>query len=131
MTNLFTLSFWFASGAIPLSAPFKWLLLAMTGVFLVITIILGVIKSKKSPYRGLLISLYSFCLTNSIIGLLLSFFHWQEVVFFTARYWLLLWVLAMLLWLIFILTKIKQIPKAREELQQEKQFNKYIPTKKK
>jgi len=64
---------------------------------------------------------------SAIISLILLFFNHERISFFSARFWFLVWGIEMIIWLVFIIKKLKEIPKLREQLVKEKEYNKYIP----
>lgn len=78
-------------------------------------------------YSSFWSGLYTFFLTNTIIGLLLTFFNYEMVPFLSARFWFLLWVISMLVWLYFIYRVAAKIPAKRAQMEKEKEFRKYIP----
>lgn len=127
MTNLFTFKYWFSvnPGAL-LNLGFN-LLLALTIVLLILGLITIVLKRRKGIYRGVFNSLYDFSVANFILGLIFLFFHYENIPFFTARFWLALWAIGIVLWLYFIFKKIKKIPEKKKEIEAEKEKNKYLP----
>jgi len=129
MGNFLKLDFWFS---VRPGIFIPWSLKIILGfmVFLIVmTIASGVIKRRwaKSLYASFWGSLNSFFLTNAIIGLLLTFFNYEMVPFLSARFWLLLWGVGMLVWLFFIYKIIIKIPQKKTLLEKEREFKKYIP----
>ena len=98
-------------------------------LLIILSIVGGVIKKRwsKSLYACFWSGLYTFFLTNAIIGLVLTFFNYEMVPFLSSRFWFLLWVVGMLVWLYFIYRIAIKIPEKRERLEKEKEFKKYIP----
>lgn len=127
MKNLLTLNYWFNLQPEFLSPLALKVFLALVVGLGVIALILALIKKGGGIYRGLLRRAYGFCLSNAIIGLILLFFNYELVPFLSARFWLGAWVLEMLIWLIFILKNLKNIPKKKKLQDQEKELKKYIP----
>jgi len=127
MKNLLTPSYWFNLQPEFLGPLALKLFLALIIGLGIIALILALIKKRGGIYRGLLKRLYGFCLSNAIIGLILLFFNYELVPFLSARFWLGFWVLEMLIWLIFILKNLKNIPKKKKLQEQEKELKKYIP----
>jgi Ca2+/Na+ antiporter len=127
MTNLFTFKYWFSvnPGAL-LNLGFN-LLLALTIALLILGLVTIVLKRRKGIYRGVFNSLYDFSVANFILGLIFLFFHYENIPFFTARFWLALWAIGIVLWLYFIFKKIKKIPEKKKEIEAEKEKNKYLP----
>ena len=67
-------------------------------------------------------------LTTATLGYVYLFFAWQGAVLLSARFWLLILIVVALIWAIFILKYlIKEVPKKRKEINQKRQFEKYIP----
>ncbi len=127
MTNLLTWPFWFTLNPGPLTPLAQKLFIGLTAVFILAAIIIFFIKRKSGIYRGLLKKLYTFCLSNFFISLLFHFFNYELVPFFSARFWLALWGITMLIWLFFILKKLKSIPLQKKEQDKNKELKKYLP----
>lgn len=129
MGNFLTWNFWFN----PRPGAFISFSLQAVLVFIfllvILSIISGIIKKRwfKSLYSSFWGGLYAFFLTNGIIGLLLTFFNYEMVPFLSARFWFLLWVISMLVWLYFIYRVAAKIPAKRAQMEKEKEFRKYIP----
>lgn len=127
MTNLLTWRFWFTLRPEALTPQiqqcFIWLLIT----FAVIAILIAIIKRRGGIYRGLFNRLYGFFLSNAIIGLIILFFNYEMVPFFSARFWFGLWALVMIVWLVLILKKLKTIPLQKKQKEQEQELKKYIP----
>lgn len=127
MQNLLTLNYWFNLRPEMLQALAQKLFVGFVLVLIVLTIVLGFVKKRGGIYRRLFRRLYNFGLTNSLIGLLFLFFNYESVPFFMARFWLALWLLAMLVWLVFIFKDLKNIPEKKRQLEKDLEFKKYIP----
>ncbi len=129
MNSLFSLHYWI--NLRPGSLTFQ--LQRNIVIFLVILVILIFIfallksKHKKSFLSRIWRKLYSFSITNLIIGIFLIFFFYEAIPFLSARFWLVFWVLGMIIWLFFIGKAILKIPKIRQEIKKENEFKKYIP----
>lgn len=127
MTNLLTLNYWFSSRPetfIPLARNiflFFLFLLLLAGIFFMIY------RKKSGKNKILFNKLYDFCFINLILGFLLLFFNNQQVQFFSARFWLLIWLIIMIIWLLNISKRIKKIITHREERRKEEEFKKYLP----
>lgn len=127
MKNLLTLNYWFNLQPEFLGSLALNLFLALIVGLGVVALILALIKKRGGIYRGLLKRSYGFCLSNAVIGLILLFFNYELVPFLSSRLWLGLWALEMLIWLIFILKNLKNIPRKKKLQEQEKELKKYIP----
>mgnify|MGYP001600593951 FL=1 len=104
-------------------------LLAMIIVLILFTIIFGYMKilKKKGLYSKMWDQLYYFSFINCVIGLILMFLNYEMVPFLTARFWYLLWFVVLVVWLFCIIKNAMKIPKKRQQLEKEREFNKYIP----
>ena len=116
MKNLFTWKYWFTVNPEPLTTlAFKLLLVVMI-VLIIGAIITAIYKSRSSVYRGALKKMYNFSASNFIVGLVILFFHYENVPFFTARIWLGVWLLEMIIWKFFIFKDLKNIPKKKRNV---------------
>lgn len=127
MTNLLTWNFWFSLNPDPLTPLNEKIFIGIIIAFIALTIFILIIKRNGGIYRGFLNRLYNFYLGNSVIGLILFFFNYELVPFFSARFWLALWFIIMITWFGFILKKLKVIPIAKKEQEQAKEMKKYLP----
>jgi len=127
MQNLFTWSFWFKTNPGALMPWAQKLFIALIILLAIAALIIALIKKKGGIYRGLLKRLYGFCLGNAIIGLILLFFNYELVPFFSARFWLGLWIITLIVWLILVLKNLRVIPEKKKQSDQEKEFKKYLP----
>lgn len=97
-------------------------------IFLIITaIVLFIVKRKKGLYKRLFNNLYDFSVSNAFLGLLLLFFNYEIVPFFSARFWFLLWLIVSLVWLYNILKELKKIPARKKLLHVTDDIKKYLP----
>ncbi len=127
MNNLLNLSFWFDLRPPAMLPLFNYFFIAFILLLIVLMILSFRLKNKKKVYKGVLISLYNFSLTNTIIGLIFLFFNYQRVPFLAARFWFLLWAILIIVWLLFIYLKLKKVPAQREKLIAQEEYNKYLP----
>ena len=127
MTNLLTWKFWFTLRPESLIPTTQKLFIGLLIAFAVVALIIALIKRKSGIYRGFLKSLYNFFLSNAFIGFILFFFDYEMVPFFSARFWLALWFITMLIWLFFIIKKLKAIPSYKKEDEKEQELKKYLP----
>jgi amino acid transporter len=84
-------------------------------------------RNEKNLYNNFWNSLYNFCLTNFIIGIIIYFFNFESAPFLSARFWFLIWGAEMVVWLFFIIRLFLKIPERKERLEKDKEFKKYIP----
>ena len=129
MNNLLSLEFWlnFKPGA--LAPTNQKIFIAFVVSLIILTITFGFIqiRNKKNLYARFWRSLYYFCLTNAIIGLVLLFFTYELVPFLSARFLFLLWGAGIIVWLVFIVRILIKIPGRKKELEKKKEFKKYVP----
>lgn len=127
MHNILTTSYWFDLKPPYFTATSEKIYISILFVFLIASVILFILKRKKSFYKGLFKRLYNFSLSNFIIALFLLFFRYQNASFLSARFWLGLWLISMIIWLLFILKRIKKIPEYIKKAKEEEEKKKYIP----
>jgi len=96
-------------------------------VLIIAAVSLFIIKRKKSTYRSLFISLYNFSISNSVLALLLLFFNYETVPFFSAYFWYLIWAIAMIGWIISISLKLKKILLKKKDQGEVDEIKKYLP----
>src|SRR3989338_3729872 len=66
--------------------------------------------------------------TMGLLGYLYLFFAWQRAVLLGARFWLLIWLVVVLIWLFFILKYLLvMVPAKRREIDQRRRFERYLP----
>ena len=127
MQNLFTGNFWFDKQPPALLPLFENLLTGLVVIFVIAVFVFARLKKKKNPYQKTWQELFNFSLTNAFIGLILMFFNYETIAFFSARFWFLIWALIIIVWLVFIVKQIKKIPERRKAIEKEKELKKYIP----
>ena len=107
------------------------IILAVVFAALVVAGIITKIMAQKSR-DGLKIKglnrIFNLGITMGLIGFVYLFFAWQGVIMLSGRFWLLLWLIVTVVWLFFILKYLyKDVPSKRAEINQEREFKKYIP----
>ncbi len=127
MNNLLTLSFWFNLRPPAMLAIFNYSFIGLLVLLLILSIVAFYYKKRKKIYKSFWLKFYDFSASNLIIGLFLWFFSWQEVPFLSARFWLIIWALLMIVWLVFIYKHLKKIPVKLQKIEEQEKFNKYIP----
>lgn len=127
MKNLLTWHFWFNLRPDPLLANAQKLFIADLVILIVLTVITAILKKKSGLYRGFLKRLYNFGLSNSIIALILLFVNYEMIPFFSARFWLGLWAIMMLIWLGAIFKSLAKIGDQKKQLEKERELKKYLP----
>lgn len=72
--------------------------------------------------------LYYLGVSMGIIGFVYIFFAWQGVALLAARFWLLIWMIVIIVWLVFIAKYLYiQVPKLRKNINTKRDFEKYVP----
>lgn len=127
MTNLLTWNFWFTLRPENLTPFIQNCFIGLIIALALLAIIMVLAKRKGGIYRGFFKRLYTFYLSNAIIGLIFLFFNYEMVPFFSARFWLALWAIIMVAWLFFIFKKLKTIPLQRKQQAQTDEIKKYLP----
>lgn len=127
MRNLLTIDYWFNLAPETFVPLAQKLFIAFVIILAAAALAVAIAKSRSSLYRGFFKRLYAFCLTNSLIGLLLLFFNYERVPFLSARFWMGLWLLMMIGWMIPLIKGLTAIPQKKKEREQEKEMKKYIP----
>ncbi len=131
MENLLSLHFWFNIRPPQLTPLFQYSLITF-----IILLAAGCgfffwKKRKKGKSKNFYITawrkLYYFCGTNLILGLLLLLFNYEKTPFFSARFWYLVWLAEMLVWLFFIYKFLKTVPEKIKKAEQEENYKKYLP----
>lgn len=127
MKNLLTWQYWFSVNPAPLVSVGMLILVSLTAILLIAAFVLFFLKRHSSFYRGIFKRLYNFSVANFLISLIILFFNYETIPFFSARFWIGLWVLSMLIWLYFILIKLKGIPAKKQAIAAEQEKKKYLP----
>jgi len=127
MSGLLTFHYWFNYAYIPFVPWFRIFIFSFTGLMILGIVVFAILKKKKSLYTGFFKSLFSLSVANAIVGLLVSFFVFEEVPFFSARIWILLWAVEIVWWLVIIFKRLVKLPELKKEWEKEEKFNKYLP----
>lgn len=127
MTNLLTLHYWFNLRPEPLASLGIKALIGLIILSLAASVLLFFVKQKKTLFRSFWIKLYNLFVTNIIICLFLLFFNFENAIFFSARFWFLLWFIIVIIWLINIFKSFRKIPSQKKQIKQEQEYRKYLP----
>ncbi len=129
MSNLIKPNFWFSTDPVSLSPLFQKILLLAVILFLIGTIVAKVFSKidKNKLYRPAWQKTYNFFLSNFIISLLLTFFNYESIPFFSMRFWYLAWLVEIAIWLFLIGRDLARIPARKQQLDKEAEYKKYIP----
>ncbi len=127
MGSLLSFSFWFKMRPGVLLPIYQKALIAIIIIMGVSFFIFTIISKRKSIYNKIHRSLKSFGLANAIIGALILFFTFEMVPLLSSRFWFLVWGIEIAIWAYFMARTALEIPKRRDRIEKEKEFNKYIP----
>lgn len=127
MLNLLTFNYWFDITPVPFIFPAKIALFVFVGLLLLAGLFFFLFRKKFSLLKKMFTSLYSFCFTNFIIGLVLIFSEVQRATFLSARFWYLIWLAGMIWAMINIIKRQKKYLANREGLKKDREFKKYLP----
>lgn len=137
MTNLFqnlsTTDFWFGSPEIwslELKIYFAiFLALAITSV--ICYIVFNKKAKEAKPWIGLKELTFGWLLGFSLVGLLFDFFIWQSIPYLSSRIFIIILFLAITAWIICLTIFIRvDWPKQILNFKAEKEYQKYLPKKK-
>ena len=129
MAGLFSLNFWFNMRPGPLGSLGLQVFIIILALSIGLTIIFWLLKSRRDNllYYRVWQRMHSFGLSNIIVSVFLFFFFFEEIPILSSRFWLLLWSVAMGVWLGFVVKDIIKIPKIKEKLSKDQEYKKYIP----
>ncbi len=128
MENLLSLKFWFDLRPDSLLPSSERIFVSIIFVLIVGFVVFWFLKKKKKGlYTPFFDKLYNFSAINAFIGLIIWFLNYELIPFLSARFWFLLWGASMVIWLVFIFKDLKKVPARKKELEEEKEFKRYIP----
>lgn len=127
MSILISPTFWFNLRPGSMSSLSRNIFIALIIALIIGAIVAFVTKRKKTSYRRFFSSIYNFCLTNAIIGLMLLFFNYEIVPFFSAYFWYLIWLIVSIIWLVNILRALKKSLKNKKDQAGPDEIKKYLP----
>lgn len=116
-------------------AGFSWPLRIVLLIIFMGSIILAFYAHKKIGQKDLRKKLWqkiqAWSWTNGLVGLVFVYFREVRALYLSARGWLLLFIIIMLIWLIFIIIFAKtKLPNKEEIARKEQEFNKWLPKQK-
>lgn len=105
----------------------KIILAALAGLF-VFGFIANLVKQRqKAFFYKFWRSLSTWAFSIMAIGVFLTFFAYEEIPVLSMRFLFVLWILGAVVWLGFILSRLKKIANIKEEKQKQAEYQKYIP----
>ena len=107
--------------------------------FFVLLFVLGIVTRIVASQRALdrylqkvVTQSVTLLITMGLLGVALYFFSFERIRFFGARFWYLLWLVGLVFWVYRIVRHVKdEIPAARQRAHEQKEKQKYFPSKKK
>jgi len=127
MGNLLTFNFWFNYYFVPLMPFWLYVFIAVVILFAAASIVFLFLKIKAKKKKKLWSELFDFSLSNLIVGSILLFVYYEEVRFFSARIWLVLWSAEILFWSFKLFKYARTFYIKREDLSAQDSFKKYLP----
>lgn len=127
--NIFTIDFWFTSGAI--ASTYAWALLLIFVVMIGVGILLNYRANMKGTNddaftKRLYKRLFDVLATMGSLGILLTFFYYEGAYIISWKFWLGVWFIVTLWWLFPVLKYYKSIASRREERKKAQKFKKYL-----
>ncbi len=109
-------------------------LLAVFGFLAVGAIIIKLVELSgrvRKKYQVELLKKYFFCLIiMGVLGIFWTWLRYEQVYILAARFWIVVWLIGLIIWLIFIWRyQFKIIPKIVRRERERKEFQKYLPGK--
>lgn len=124
-------SFWFDIHPLALTVGSQRVLFFVFGFLLVLGAITRMVASRHQEDRHVtevFNRLGQMGVTMGMIGLLLFFMSFEEIVFLGARFWYLFWTIGLVVWIGNIVRYVKKtIPAEREAELAEQERRKYLP----
>ncbi len=126
MTNLFNPFFWFNFRPDTLSSNSKIIMGAFIILMVATFTFLKIMKDRgyNSKFWS---SVSDFAFTNTLLACLLLFFTTEFVPFFSARFWFIIWLAEIVLWLTLIFKRKKVQKISFAEIERQKLAKKYLP----
>jgi hypothetical protein len=131
MNTIFSLDFWFRLIPMSMTPVFMRSFFILFSAFVIFGAMANIVAKRKHD-DALLVKVYKkiaqLFYGMGWFGLVILFFSYQEIYFFGARFWFLVWGVVLLYWLATIVKFIRiDIPVKRQELASKKEINKYLP----
>lgn len=131
MNTLFSLDFWFNLQPIGLTPLFSKIIFVIFTAFIVFGAVANIVARNRKDdhllvqaYRRIAQMLY----VMGWVGFFIWFASYETLYLFGARFWYLIWVVGLIVWMWRIFVYItKVIPELRVDLQHRADVNKYLP----
>jgi len=135
ITKIFDLNYIFLTNPAPLHPLQRGIAIVVFGGLIIVAIAFVFRAHRKdidNVAKRVATKISTFAFTTGLIGLVLFLLRQTRVYFFSRRFFFLLWLVALIIWLVFLLKYIfKKAPEARQTLTERQEFEKYLPKKKK
>jgi len=127
LKNLFSSNYWFELIPGDLGQNGKTTFIILLIIFFLGAVATAIYRRKSSLYKKTSSRIYDFSVINFFITLIFFFFRREIIPFLSARFWLGLWFIGLVIWLYFIFKDLRKISEKKEELEKKKEKEKYIP----
>ncbi len=128
-------SFWLDLDPPALTAAFERFFFILFSLMIILGAIVRIVARhrKEDRYvRSIFSRIAQLLFTMGVLGMIVYFFSFEGIYMFGARFWFLIWFAGLVTWIVFIVRYIKvTIPLLKNEAANRREFNKYIPRKKK
>jgi len=133
LSQIFSLSFWFDLGSTGLSATYERGFFFLFALLVILGSVSRIVAKNKKDDR-FMVRAYKYVgqmfMTMGILGLFWFFFSYEQIYFFGARFWFLVWLLGLIAWIAWIIWYVKiKIPELKDKGVAKVETNKYIPRK--
>lgn len=128
-------SFWFKLQPDLLSPTFEKGFFIAFGLMVIIGAIIRIVSRQKRHdkyVRQMFSRIGTMSLSMGLVGLVWLFFSYEMIYLLGARFWFLVWLVGLIIWVVMIVRFVKKdIPARKQEEQHRASANKYLPRKKK
>ena len=130
-SQLFSLSFWFDLHSTGLSSTYERGFFFFFALFIIMGSISRIFAKNKKDDR-FLVKAYRYIgqmfMMMGVLGLFWFFFAYEQIYFFGARFWFIVWILGLIAWIAWIVYYVKvKIPELKDKGAAKQEVNKYIP----
>ncbi len=133
MTPLFTTAYWFSLTPPALSKGGMMIMLSVFGAMILAAIVLKLVSKRKKDTLAWAKGAPKFVALlgwMGVFGLLMVWTSYEQIRFFGARFWFLVWDAVTIVWLLSILKFIiAVVPEQAAAYAERERIRKYLPTK--
>lgn len=103
LSKLVDISYWLNPGPGELSGAYLYFFITLFGVFVFFKILFRYmgrqyVQGLHKAQQKVLYRVETFCLTLGVSGLIWVFLRYELVPFFSARFWLIVWLIVLVMW---------------------------------